>query len=800
MIKVPKLNEKGALAAEMFFSTLHGLLQEDTHAGPFSFEIVANSTGISFYAFVDERERKFLESQLYAQYPTAEMTIVEDYASVDFLPNSIVRGTEIRLEKPYYYPIKSFPDFDVDPLAAITGAVESLGEGERVWFQMIVKPLPEGWQAGGYKKIDELRTGKKEVKNIFAVLVGEIGSGIGQGLMEIVTGLLIMTPPKKGAKKETKPKEKKYEMTEEAKLEIEAIKKKLSLLGFEVNMRIVGIGPDEVQAQQNVASMVAALKQYSSGEINAFTRAGFVKDPTNLVEDYRERRQPREDENLFILNTEELASIFHLPNASVATPNIDYILSKRAEPPIDLPTDTSMKFAVTTFRNRQVEFGVKPDDRRRHMYIIGKTGTGKTTLIRNMIIQDIRNGEGLAVIDPHGDLFNYVLDYIPEERIDDVVVFDPADIDYPVALNMFELFDPDQRALVTSGLVEIFRKRFEFSWGPRMEHLLRNVFLTFLEIPNSTLLGVTRILVDRAYRRYIVNLVEDPVLREFWNHEFEQMMSNDRMAAEAVGPIQNRLGPFLSTPTIRNLMGQAVGTVDIPRIMNTRKILLVNLSKGGIGEDNSAILGSFLVSRLWFAALTRTSIPEPERQDFHVYVDEFQNFATSSFASILSESRKYRMNLVMAHQYISQLAPGGDTTVRDAVFGNVGTLMTYVTGQEDAEVLGKLFEPTLEANDIIHLGRFQLYLKLMIDAQQSRPFSAAALPPITDAIGSREAVIARSRQTYGRPRRKVEEAIRRWAEKTFAPGMDDTVVQAQRDAMYGKYKELKQSVVDNAGS
>ena len=792
LIKVPKLNEQGALAAEMFFSTLHGLLQENKDVGLFSFEIVATSKGISFYAYVAERYRKFLESQLYAQYPTAEITLVdEDYAKVEIPPSTVIRGTEIMMEKPYYYPIKSFPDFDVDPLAAITGSVENLGPGEAAWFQMIVRPLPEGWQEAGYKKIDELRTGKIKGKSIFAVILGELSSGLTLVIMDIIRGLLQLGTSEQKKKDGKKTPEKKFEMTEEGKAEIEAIKKKLSLLGFEVNMRIVAMAPDDIQAQQNVASMVAALKQYSSGELNAFTRSGFVKDPQNLIEDYLLRSQPREDQNLFILNTEELASIFHLPNATVATPNIEYILSKKAEPPLDLPTDTPMTFARTTFRNQQVDFGIKKDDRRRHMYIIGKTGTGKTTLIRNMIIQDIRNGEGLAVIDPHGDLFHYVLDYIPEERLDDVVVFDPADIEYPVALNMFELFDPDQKALVASGLIEIFRKRFEFSWGPRMEHLLRNIFLTFLEVPNSTLLGVTRILVDRSYRRYIVNLIEDSVLREFWNHEFEQMMSNDRMSAEAVGPIQNRLGPFLSTPTIRNLMGQAVGTVDIPAIMNSKKILLVNLSKGGIGEDNSAILGSFLVSRLWFAALTRTSIPEPDRQDFHVYVDEFQNFATSSFASILSESRKYRMNLVMAHQYISQLAPQGDSTVRDAVFGNVGTLMTYVTGAEDAEVLGQLFTPTLEPTDIVHLGRFQLYLKLMIDAQQSRPFSAQALPPIEDAIGSREEVIARSRKNYGRPRRKVEEAIKRWAEKTFAPGMDDDIVNRQRQAMFQKYKETK---------
>jgi hypothetical protein len=586
----------------------------------------------------------------------------------------------------------------------------------------------------------------------------------------------------------------KYEMSEEAKAEIESIKKKLSLLGFEVCMRIIAVSDTEENALHEVSSFVASFKQFSSGELNSFVRSGFVKDSETLLKSYKSRVQPAEESSLYVLNTEELASIYHLPNVSVATPNIDYILSKKSEPPLDLPVDAEMKFAKTTFRNNQVEFGVRGPDRRRHMYVLGKTGTGKSTLLRNMIIQDIRNGEGLAVIDPHGDLFGYILDYIPQERIDDVVIFDPSDLNYPVAMNMFELFDPDQKGLVASGMVDVFRKRFEFSWGPRMEHLLRNTILTFLEIPNSTLLGVTRILVDRPYRRYIVNLVQDPILKEFWNNEFENMMSNDRMSAEAVGPIQNRLGPFLATPTIRNLVGQARGTIDLPRIMNEGKIFLVNLGKGGIGEDNSAILGSFLVSRLWFAALTRSNIPEENRKDFHVYVDEFQNFATSSFASILSESRKYRMNLVMAHQYIAQLAAGGDSTVRDAVFGNVGTMMNYVTGQEDAEILAKEYEPVFEANDIINLGKYQLYMKIMVGSQQSRPFSAVALPPIQDANGLREEVIARSRARYAKPRNLVEQAITDWAKRTFAPGMDDDVVAREREEIQKNFLQLQEEM------
>lgn len=804
LIKVPKENEQTPLAAEMFFSALHGLLQtEGQNVGLFSFEIVGTKEGVFFYAYVPTRFRKFVEAQIYAQYPTAEISVAEDYTATIERAGLVLQGTELVLEKAYYYPVKCFEAFDVDPLAAITSSFEGLKDDEQTWFQLVIKPLPEGWQESGYRKIEELRTGKKKNdKPILQYLAELITAGGFRFLVDVLAGLAQRPSVYMGdrTEKEKKEKEKKYEISEEGKAEVESIKKKLSLLGFEVNMRVVSAGKTEDKAQQEVSEFVAAFKQFSLGERNAFVRSGFIKDAASLLSLYRRRAQAAERGSMFVLNSAELASVYHLPNVSVSTPNIDYILSKKGEPPLDLPIDVPIKFAQTTFRNKQVAFGFKKEDRRRHTYVLGKTGTGKSTILRNMIIQDIRNGEGLAVIDPHGDLFSYVLDYIPPERMEDVVIFDPSDINYPVAFNMFELFDPDQKGLVASGMVDVFRKRFEFSWGPRMEHLLRNTILTFLEVPHSSLLGVTRILVDRPYRRYIVNILEDPILKEFWNNEFENMMANDRMSAEAVGPIQNRLGPFLATPTIRNLVGQAVGTINLPEIMNEGKVFLVNLGKGGIGEDSSAILGSFLMSRLWFAALTRANIPEDERRDFHVYVDEFQNFATSTFATILSESRKYRMNLVLAHQYISQLEVGGDTTVKDAVFGNVGTMMNYVTGQEDAEILGKEYDPTFTANDIINLGKYQIYMKLMIDSKQSRPFSAVALPPITDANGSRDEVIAMSRARYGRPRAKVEMAISEWVGRTFAPGMDDEVVKKDREEMMRHYRAMgsRRALADSA--
>lgn len=793
-IKVPKNNEKGPLAAEMMFSALHGMLQEDDSAADLlSFEMVSTADGISFYAYVPRATRRFVESQIYAQYPTAEIFVEEkDYADVDTDLNAgngtHIAGTEVILEREYFLPIKTFPNFEVDPLAAITSAVENLGDNEQAWLQVMVRPLPEGWQEAGYKHLEVLRSGiEPEERSLPVFLFDALREGLSRFVKDILAGI-VLGPSSYMEREAVGGKEEAHQMSPEDKEQEQVIQQKLALLGFETNIRVVGVADSEDEAVQNVTSIVAALKQFAHGSLNGLVRTKIVQQPEGLLEEYQQRSQPREQLNLFVLNTEELASIYHLPSEQVAVPNISYSHAKKAEPPLDLPIDAEIKFAQTLFRERTHEFGILRRDRRRHMHIIGKTGSGKTTLQRNMIIQDIRNGEGVAVIDPHGDLFDYILDFIPPERLDDVIIFDPSDLKYPVAMNLFELFSPDQKGPVASGLIDVFRKRFEFSWGPRMEHLLRNTFLTFLEIPNSTILGVLRILQDKSYRKYIVDLLEDPVLREFWEVEYYNMSSNDRLATEAIAPIQNRLGPFLATPTIRNIVGQAKSTIDLPRVMNEGKILLANLSKGKIGEDPSNLLGGFLMSRLWFAALTRASIPQEERRDFYVYVDEFQNFATSTFATILSEARKYRLSLITANQFLSQLKTDGgrSSEVLDAIFGNVGTLVSFGVGQDDAHILAREFAPVFEEGDLIAMEKYQINLKLMVNLQQSRPFSATTLPPIAGGDGNREEVIAHSRSRYARPREKVETAIKKWSEKTFAPGQDREVVEKQREAMFSR--------------
>ncbi len=415
-------------------------------------------------------------------------------------------------------------------------------------------------------------------------------------------------------------------------------------------------------------------------------------------------------------------------------------------------------FAKTRFRNKESRFGIKTDDRRRHTYIIGKTGMGKSELLKHLVYHDIMNGHGLALVDPHGEAVEEILDYIPSWRVNDVIYFNPSDYENPVAFNIFEKVPMEYRHLVSSGITGVFKKLWAESWGPRLEYVLRNAVLALLDYPDSTLLGIMRLLVDKSYRNRVVSKISDPVVRSFWMDEYAKYP--DRFQAEAIAPIQNKVGQFLSISLIRNIVGQVKSQIDIREAMDQNKILLLNLSKGRIGEDASALLGAMMITKIQLAAMSRVDIPENERQDFYLYVDEFQNFATESFANILSEARKYRLNLIVAHQYIEQL----DEKVQAAVFGNVGTLICFRVGAADAETLVKEFTPFYTEEDLVNIPKWHIYLKLMINGIASDPFTASP-PPFRDAerFDNREKIIRVSRERYSRPRELVEEKISRWS-------------------------------------
>ncbi|MDP3800540.1 MAG: type IV secretion system DNA-binding domain-containing protein [bacterium] len=423
-------------------------------------------------------------------------------------------------------------------------------------------------------------------------------------------------------------------------------------------------------------------------------------------------------------------------------------------------------FAETNFRNEKRRFGIKKDDRRRHTYIIGKTGMGKTTMLENMIISDIIHGKGLGFIDPHGDSAEKILEFVPPERINDVIYFDPSDLDMPIAFNAIENVEAEKKHLVASGLMGVFKKIWPDVWSARMEYILNNTILALLDYPGATILGIMRMLSNKEYRKSVVDQIKDPMVKSFWVDEFAKY--TDRFAAEATPAIQNKVGQFLSAAVIRNIVGQVNSAMDMRKVMDEGKILIMNLSKGKIGEDNSKLLGGLLVTKLQLAAMSRVDIPEEDRKDFFLYVDEFQNFATESFGNILSEARKYRLALILANQYIAQLVQsvGGSksTAVRDAIFGNVGTLISFRVGAEDAEYLEKEFAPEFVATDIVNLAKYNVYLKLMIDGAASRAFSATTLAPYPKpVVNNRDAIIKHSRETYGTPREDVENEIADWA-------------------------------------
>jgi CxxC-x17-CxxC domain-containing protein len=440
----------------------------------------------------------------------------------------------------------------------------------------------------------------------------------------------------------------------------------------------------------------------------------------------------------------------------------------------------------TNFRNEERMFGIKKIDRRNHMYVLGKTGMGKSVLLENMAIQDIKNGNGVAIVDPHGEMAERILNMVPANRVNDVVYINPADFDYPIAFNIMERVDIEYRHLVAAGLMAVFKKVWPDVWSARMEYILNNTLLALLEYPNSTLLGINRMLADKEFRKKILAKLTDPMVKAFWVNEFARY--NERFQVEAIAPIQNKIGQFTSTPVIRNIIGQTKSSIDMREIMDNKKILIINLSKGKIGEDNSRLLGAMLITKLQLAAMSRADVAEEERNDFYLYVDEFQNFATDSFATILSEARKYRLNLIITHQYTAQLINDGNTKIRDAIFGNVGTMIIFRLGAEDGEFLEKEFTPEFLLNDIVNLPKYNIYLKLMIHGVASKGFSAKTLPPTPiPAKSHKDKIIKVSRERYSTQRSVIEDKISRWSEAK--PKEDLRPTEFKTDDEYYKAKE-----------
>lgn len=747
-ISVPRNNDKAPLAAEQMFAALHGIYVENVVRQPhLSFEIVAKDKYIQFYVYIPENLRDFVMGQIYAQYPTVEIKEIDDYPhSAD--PASINFATcELAMTKPDVYPIKLFGDFEVDPLSGITSVMSHLAKDEEVWLQLVIRPVGDEWQEKGNKIVSDVRAGKKSGgTDIFSATI--------KGIQHFAR-MIFWQAVKPGTElaEEKKPEVKLPASVEEA---LKGIEYKITKLGFETKVRVLCVSSDPVSAKVKCQNVAAAFKQFNTTNLNGF-KLGEVH--INELSGWTQFVQRSFEEGGNIFNISELASIYHLPHETVSTPSIVWSGAKKGEPPANLPLreNTESKdltvIGETTFRNNFNVFGIKRDDRRRHIYIIGKSGVGKSVLIENMAIDDVVEGRGVIVIDPHGDLADKILSIIPDHRVKDVVVFDPADRGYPIAFNLLEHVDDDFKGMVASGFVGIFKKIFGESWGPRLEHILRNTVLALLDYPESTMLDIPKMLTDNHFRDKVVDKIKDPVIRDFWVNEFAAYDAKFR--TEAVSPILNKVGQFLSTSTIRNIVGQPHSKINIREIMDQEKIMVVNLSRGKIGEDNSALLGAMMVTKVQLAAMSRADVSIDKRPDCYLYVDEFQNFATDSFATILAEARKYNLNLTIANQYITQLPEG----VRDAVFGNAGTMICFRVGGADASFLVKEYEPVFEANDLVNLDKYNIYIKLLIDGISSQAFSARTLPPVQMLTGNAEKVLDLSRVTYSNARALVEEQI-----------------------------------------
>jgi len=769
-ILVPKLNDKTPQAAEQMFAALHGIYRAEMAFQDYiSFEIAARDKYIYFYVCVPTHLKDFVQGQIYAQYPTAEIMEVNDYTMDEYARlqkgELKIAGADLQLVNNDVFPIKTFMSFEVDPLSGITGVLSKVDKDEQVWIQMIIRPVNDSWHKKGMTYISRAKEGKLTNPNILA----EIIAVFFHFLAAIAKAIFENTAQE--SKRSSEVTEVKLSSSDESGLK--GVETKATKLGFATKMRVIVMTNSENAARSKIASIVGAFKQFNVINLN-----GFQASPVSTSLDYWAAYQKRwfvDDGS--VLNIEELASIYHLPSINVTTPNIVWAGAKKGEPPANLPiadnidSDDLAVFAKTNFRHLQHKFGIKTPDRRFHMYIVGQTGVGKSTMIENMAIDDINEGRGIAVVDPHGDLINHIMDHIPEERIKDVVYFAPSDRMFPVAFNPLEQVDEDLKSLVASGVVGIFKKIFGESWGPRLEYILRNTVLALLDYPNATMLGVTRILVDRAFREKVVSQVKDPVIKDFFVNEFEAY--DPKFRTEAIAPIQNKVGQFLSSSTIRNIIGQPKSTVDIEKIMNTGKILLVNLSIGEIGEDASQLLGALMITKIQLAAMRRAIIPEEQRRDFYLYVDEFQNFATDSFAVILSEARKYHLNLIMTHQYIAQM----EDKVREAVLGNVGTTVSFRVGVEDAPVLEKAFEPIFTGNDLVNLPNHHIYVKMSIDGVSSQPFSATTLPRSATVFHNREQIIDASRAQYSRSREFVENQIE---EISSLPKVDEILTKQEK--------------------
>jgi len=714
IIRLPKDNEVKIDAAEQMFASLYTLKNSGWFSwmkpeDMFSLEIVGLKDEIAFYVSCPKKIRDLVEKQIYATYPGAEIKETDEVNI--FSEKGRVAFASLKLEKGSLYPIKTYKELPTDGLSLITSALSKLGEGEGAIIQVLIQPTDRKWQ---------------EKSRSFVA---------------------------KQKKKEADPDKATYGHDPK---EMEAINTKAEKPGFKVAIRIVVSSPNDYTAESHINNLVGAFAQYGSS-YNDFSKAKVFLKHLFMV-DFIYRYMPLFSRNVMILNAEELATIFHLPNKTVETHHIKWLNAKNAPAPNEIPAD-GLFLGVSAYRGIRRKIYISPSDRRRHMYIIGKTGTGKSEFLKEMILQDIEAGHGVCAIDPHGEFVEDILRLMPPERAEDVIYFNPSDLERPMGMNMMEADTEEQRHFVVSSVIGLMYKLYDPHRtgiiGPRFEHAIRNAMLTIMSREGSTFIELVRALTDQKFVDELLPYVKDPVVKRYWTDQMAQ--TSDFHKSEVLDYIVSKFGRFVTNKTMRNIIGQKQSAFNFRKAMDEKKIILCNLSKGILGEEDAKFLGLILVPKVLTAAMSRQDIPMEQRHDFFLYVDEFQNYATEDFAVILAEARKYRLNLIVANQYIGQI----DEEVKNAVFGNVGSMVSFRVGVTDANFLQHEFAPVFNDHDLANIEKYHVYIKTIVGNEPVPAFSMSLekdMDEVNAKMNEKLAAMIKqlSRLKYGQDREVIE--------------------------------------------
>lgn len=706
LVTIPRETEVTAESASTFLSTFPAILHKSLFDILIKGEekpVVALEVGvwaqkIRFLVTCTSHLTQFIISQIQSTYPLAVIVPVDDPLK-SYLPKLTVG--EMRMSLASFYPLKTWADFrDTDPINSYLSVMSKAEPDEVIYISWALSAAPTGWQNAGRAALDNGRSmGSTKTQNGYQEKRGTLPNARG-------------------------------------------IEEKIGQAGFATTVRIAVTNPSRLK---EISAVFGVFARPDGNSLH-------VSKPI-FMENARRKLMERKAKDKRVMSITELATVWHLPSDKVRIPMILWGQNVFSEPPENLPVAEGKSdeerqkinfFGRAIFKNRDLIFGIKDEDRRRHLWAIGKTGTGKSTLIANMAIDDMKKGRGIAIIDPHGDLSEIILNYVPASRMNDVVYFTPIDRDRPVRLNILEVKNPAQRELIVSGIVAIFNKLYGHSWGPRLEYILRNTLLALSEVPGMTLVEVPRLLTDRDFRHDLMTKIKDPVIKRYFENEFDRMP--EKMLQESIAPILNKVGQFISSPLIRAIIERPQSSIDVEDIMNSGKILIANLSQGKLGEDNAALIGAMLITKFQLAAMNRVDRSESERRDFYLYVDEFQNFATESFIKILSEARKYKLNLTLANQYMAQIP----LEVQKAILGNAGSIISFTIGADDARIIMKEFGDVFTDKDLVNLENYQIAVRLMVDSMSGRAFVARTLPLPASANQNREKVIRVSRERWGR--------------------------------------------------